>query len=398
MDELSVVTWRIPRSDAAILERATLPEAERASLLRRLRDATGARELVYVPTCQRVAVTLLHAPADAPERVRAAYSDLLGRELPEPEAFRGREAFHHLCESASSLDSLVVGEPQVLGQFKDSLQRSEEAGLCEGGMRHVFGLVFRAAKAVRSETDLFRGKVSLIPLTERILDEHLADKPEPRAVILGTGQIGRRMAELLRAKRPGIALHLVSRDAARAREVASTLDATSEGLAEHLARAPEPADVVALAMVAEAPILDAERLRAQARGRDALVLDLALPRNAEAPAEPVPGLRLVQLDELAQMSAERQAERAREVAPARRVLDRELRRIEVAYAERKLARDLHELSRRFAEVQEERWADAPEGLSRDDPAYRKWYEQMVRALLHEATAAVRKAGCEGREP
>lgn len=388
MDALKVVTWRVPHVAAAYVEAATLPETDRVARLRALREAIGARDLAYVPTCQRVILATLDAPADLHERARDAYRALAGVHLPEGETFTGAEAFRHLAEVASSLDSLVVGEPQVLGQFKASLQQNVEAGLAGPALRHVLSLVLRAAKAVRAETDLFRGKVSLVPLTEGLVHAHLEGRPRPRAVVLGTGTIGEKMAEML-ATRPDVDLHVVSRSPSRAAEVAQRHGARGLSLVDFLDTPPEGIDLVACAMATETPLLDAKRLQALAQDRDVLVLDLAIPRNTERPVETAPRLRLVQMDDLVRIREEGQAQRLAEVDAARAVLEREVARVQGEYEARKMAQDLARLAERFDEVARERLAmvDAAE------PAFRKWYEQTVRALLHEAAQAVKEAGC-----
>lgn len=395
MDELTVLTWRIPVQSAAEVEAATVPEKDREALLLRLRQELGAQEMVYLPTCQRVALVLLRPPQDAAARVQAAYRGIGGREVPAPEAFQGRDAFLHLAETAASLDSLVLGEPQILGQVKTAAQRCDETGLSGPGLRHVLGLVLRAAKTVRAETGLFKGKVSLVPLTEQVIADHLEGVASPRAVVFGTGQIGTRMVELLRA-RPGLELHVVSRDADRARAAAAAHDATPHALEAFLRALPVDVDVVALAMGTDAPVLRTEDVARMAGGRHILVLDLAIPRNVES--APLPQARIVQMDDLGRMSEEAKRARQDEVQHAQRLLAVEMDRIEAAYADRKLAHDLEALARRFALVGDEHWEKAAgEGIDATDPRVRKWYEQTLRALLHEATSAVKKAGCEPKK-
>lgn len=391
MDGLTVVTWRLPRVNAAHIEAATLPEKERDAHLRAILGATGAKDLVYVPTCQRVVLALREAEDDVVPRIAEHYAATLQRDLAEPEFFRGYDAFRHLAETAASLDSLVVGEPQVLGQYKAAAAQCDEWGLCGPAMRHVFSQVFRAAKAVRSETELFRGKVSLVPLTESLLRKHLAGKPTARVAVLGTGQIGQRMAEMLQATHPHVELHVVSRDPVRAAQRAGEMGGTGHALARFLESPPEKLDVLALAMTTDTPILSAKAMEAMALETPLLVLDLAIPRNAEtAQAQ---GLTLVQMDDLVRQSQEARAGREAELASAHAVLERELARIKAEYEARKLAHDLADLNERFQRVAAERLVQSPAGV---DAAFEKWYEQTVRALLHEATGALKRAGCERR--
>lgn len=394
MDRLIVLTWRVPRANADVLEAATLPEKDAAHILAELRQAAGADEIVYVPTCQRVLLALHGAAEDAPTRLVEAYAKTLGRQVPEPEAFAGYEGFRHLCEVSASLDSLVLGEPQVLGQFKAAAQRCDEAALSSSALRHAFSLVFRTAKAVRSQTELFRGKVSLVPLTETLVETALKDVARPKVAVLGTGQIGEKTIELLR-RFPDVEVHVVSRNLERAHEVAAAIDGVAHRLESFLEEIPDDLDCLALAMRTESPLVSAKTLEALAAKRPLLVLDLALPRNAERPASDVPGLRLVQMDDLSRMSEASRERRAAEYESARAVMERELARVRAEYAQRRLAHDLAHLAQRFDDVARERLVRAAgeAGLAVDDAALGKWYEQTVRALLHEATAAVKKAGC-----
>lgn len=397
MDELSVLTWRVPLHEAAFVEAATLPDKERARVLHALRDAAGATELAYLATCQRVALVLLHATPDAGAYVLRAYREALGRDLAPPERHAGRDAFHHLARVASSLDSLVVGEPQILGQVKDAERASEADGVSRAGLRHVFGLIHRAAKAVRAETDLFRGKTSLVPLTEELLEARFAGESAPRVAVLGTGEMGRRMAEWLRRRWPNAHLHVVSRDPARAQSAAQALDAEAHALDAFLDQPPQGLQALVLSMRTEAPVLGAKALEALADGGDLLVIDLALPRNAEPPDPPLPNVRLVQMDELSRISQEGLAQRQREVAHAEGVLERELCRIDDAYAQRHLAPHLQEVARRFQDAAASRLADLPPDL-RSDPGFAKWYDQTVRSLLHEATQAIKKVDQRRESP
>lgn len=389
MDELTILTWRIPHQAAQVVETATVPDADREAHLFRLRDALGASEMVYIPTCQRVTLVLLHPEAEPAQRATAAYETILERTIPPPESFQGRAAFHHICETATSLDSLVIGEPQILGQVKAAAQRCDETGLSGPGLRHIMSMVLRAAKTVRADTDLFKGKVSLVPLTEELIASHLASVQRPRVAVVGTGQIGERMMDLFQ-ERAGVELHIVSRSGERATKLANERSATAHDLASFLDAPPVGLDVLALVMTTDVPILTSTKLHALARERRLLVLDLAIPRNAEATMHP--NLRLVQMDDLSRMSEEAKRARADEILNARQILDDELDRIQRSYDERRLAHDFRNLTQRFQEIAEERWTNgAPEGIKTNDPRVRKWYDQTVRALLHEATQAIKNA-------
>lgn len=390
MEPVTLLTWRVPHADADAIEAAALPERDLEARLRAAGELLGATGLAYVATCQRVTWVLQDAPDDAGRALVDAYASLWGRTLTPPEEHAGFDAFRHLCTVASSLDALVPGEPQVLGQVKAAVQRCDEAGLLGTDLRHVFNHVFQTAKQVRSQTALFQGKVSLVPLTEQLMREALATWPAPHVAVLGTGQMGEQALRLIRRISDGVEVTVVSRNRLRAHEFAAQHDAAGRTLDAFLADPPPSLGLVVCAMRTEAPLLSAAWLEARARSRGLTVLDLALPRNTQAPRDPR-GLRLVQMDDLTRMSE--QARQGREAAydDAVRILDDAVDRVRHEYDLRCHASTLHRLTQRFQAVAEERWSRM-DGADPADPRTRKWYDQTVRALLHEATRVVKEPG------
>lgn len=389
MDQVTLLSWRTPSADAATLEQATFPLSALESHLRDARQTLNLPGLCYIATCQRVLWVLQQAPPDAQEALRRWYASLGRGSLPLPERHVGFEAFRHLSEVASSLDSLVPGEPQVLGQVKQAVRRSDQAGVLGPDLRHVFDLVLSTAKTVRSQTRLFEGKVSLVPLAKEAMADAIATTERPAAAIVGTGEIGSKAAELVRSIRPDATLHVVSRSEDRARASAQTRGATGHTMESFLA-APPPVQLLVLAMEVDVPFVSASWLARLAARGPVTVLDLALPRNAEAPEWAVPGLRLIQLDDLTRLSEAAKRHRDAAYDEAVRVLEDELDKVRHDYDLRCHASALHQLTQRFLAVSERRWRDAAAGVDKEDPKARKWYEQTVRALLHEATAIVKE--------
>lgn len=387
MEAVTLVTWRAPRCDARALELATLPVVD-AGVLSSVKQRTATNGLLYLATCQRVVWVLEGCTQDPIAALHQHYA-LLGRELSAPERHDGFEAFRHLAEVASSLDSLVPGEPQVLGQVKQAIQGAEVAGVLGSNLRHVLDLVLRTAKAVRSDSGLFEGKVSLIPLAEQAIQARLTSKSHPSAVVVGTGEMAQKAMQMVRRLRPEAQLHVVSRGATRAQTVAANHNAKPWSLQDFL-RAPPSMDVLVAAMDATAPIIDATWL-ASIPGRELTVLDLGMPRNVEPPAESLPGLELIQLDQLVALSEQARRHRDAAVEDAMRILEDELDRVRHEYDLRCHASTLRQLAQRFELVAQQRW-DSVAGVDQQDPRLRKWYDQTVRALLHEATLAVKKPG------
>ncbi|HEX2065216.1 MAG TPA: hypothetical protein VHI93_00235, partial [Candidatus Thermoplasmatota archaeon] len=329
---------------------------------------------------------LAHAPAPSPS-LEAAYACLWGRDLPPAETLEGLAAFEHLCEVASSLDSLVPGEPQVLGQFREAVRRCTAADALDPELTHLLGRVLQVARQVRAWTGLFQGKVGLVSLADDAVRQALAG-PGAAACVLGTGEMGARAAALVRRARPDAPLHVASRSIQRARDFAAAHAATPHHLPDLLRSPPAGLSLVVSALQADVPVLGAAFLGGLARQGPVTVLDLCMPRSVEPPAAPVPGLTLLQLDDLARLSGEGKARREAAYAEARAALRGAIARARHEERLRGRAMALRQLGQRFEEVMERRWREA-QGLDTRDPRARKWYEQTVRALMHEATAALK---------
>lgn len=397
LDGLVVLTWRIPRVRAEDLERLAVPEAHEQPLREAL-AANGVRDTFYIATCQRVVLAAEGATADVERAFARALADVHpGARLPEGgEAFRGFEAFAHLCEVSSSLDSLVPGEAQVLGQFKAAWARAEAAGV-DASVGRAMPLVFRTAKRIRSQSDLFRGKVSLVPLTVDVLAEHLQGDKRAIAVV-GTGQIGQRMLDFA-AKHAPTEVHVVSRERPRAMEIAERRGATPHSLQEFL-QSPPRVDVLVLASRAGTAYFTpqhAERLVALRNGGPPLlVLDLSIPRNADSLVAKVDRVRLVQMDDLAAIAEKGRRGRRDAVGHARALLGAELARVR---RELEARADTSDVLRLRAEIEAAALARLEVGRRlpvQDRARFEKWYWQTVRHLTHVAQEQARGKKPRGR--
>ncbi len=403
LNTLRVVTWRIPRVSAKALEAVTLDldAAADVPVLTRLKESIGASGGMYVSTCQRVIVVLSTdaSSVDVAIEARECVASAIGArgDAARPEVFEGDDAFQHLAEVASSLDSLVPGEPEVMGQIKDAFTRASNLGVVGPDLKRLVPLILRTAKRVRHRTDLGRGKVSLIPLTLDLVDRQLTESPETDVVVIGTGAIGRRMLEFLKpytAPPCSARLHVVSRTEERAAEIASPIDAGAIGLEAFLAT-PRPVSLVVLASRARDPYFTADVAQSLVPEHgNLLVLDLAMPRNATEDARTVPGVTLVQLDDLSGISARGRASRERALDRAKEVLDEEMKRVRIEDAKRGIATDIVDLREAVLAAAEARYIEALDGFRArgvgiDAPEFKRWYDRTIASVIHVALARLK---------
>jgi glutamyl-tRNA reductase len=294
-----------------------------APLLQKLTRSDEIDEAVLLSTCNRVeVVALTRDPEAARLRLQSFFARDLARDLPEPGkldqhvyVFDDAEAVRHVLRVASALDSMVVGEPQILGQTKEAYRVAAEAGCCGPILGRLFQYAFTTAKRVRSETRLAERPVSLarvaVDLARQIFDP-FADK---KALLIGAGEMIE--ASLTALRDAGLAeVAVANRTPERAAELATRFDATAHGLDEIpslLARA----DVVLTSIGANRPILQREDVELALRERahrPLFLIDLGVPRNADPEINQLENVYLYDIDDLGAVSSENAEERRREAA------------------------------------------------------------------------------------
>ena len=292
-------------------------EAEMAGVLAALREAAGLREAVLLSTCNRVEI--YGAAEDCGAAMSVAGDFLRGRSGHEAPFYRleDDQAVRHLFRVAAGLDSMVLGETEILGQVKDAYAAAFGAGHTAGRLNHLFQQTFRVAKLVRTETSLGRGSVSVGSAAARLASSVLGDLSACRALLLGAGEAGEGVARSLSTR--GLKELLISnRTTARAEALAGALGGQPVEFAhwrDHLATA----DIVIASAAASERLLSAGELApvlAVREGRPLFLLDLAVPRDFDPAIRHLPGVVLHDVDALEAIAQEGESLRAAEVEKA----------------------------------------------------------------------------------
>jgi glutamyl-tRNA reductase len=238
---------------------------------------------------------------------------------------REQEAVRHLFRVAAGLDSLIVGEPQVLGQVKQAYSLAKAAETCGNTLEAVFHRVFNTAKRVRTETHVAEAAVSVSSAAVELAEKTFGGLQGKTVMILGAGQMGELAAR-----------HLVSRGAAtvlvsnRTHANAVALAQALHGLAIHFSeiwQAMRQADIVISSTGCPHFIItrdDVERLLKERNGRPIFLIDIAVPRDVDPAVREVPGCTLVNMDGLEEVASHNLGERQKALQDAARILDEEI--------------------------------------------------------------------------
>ena len=408
---MSVIVVGLEQKHAPLdlLDRVSVTESDTAKALGRLRDQPNLSEAVLVSTCLRTEVyAVVERFHDGVAEIQEFLADTSGSPVDTLGDYCtirfDDDVTEHLFAVASGLESAVLGESEVLGQVRRAWERAQG----EHASGPVLGSLFRHAvetgKRVRSETAIARGITSLshgaVALAADRRPEGLAGA---RVLVVGAGEMGEGVA---RALAGGGVDHLVvaNRTAERAEAVVAALPPGTAGSAvssdlDGLDGLLAAADVVLTTVGTSHPIIDramlGSALAARRGGGDLVVVDLGMPRNVQPEASTLPGLELLDMEDLRSAVAEAIGGRQDEVAAATGIVSDEVERYRAASRARDAAPVVSALRSR---VEDARVAELERLRSkRSDLDEAQWAQvdavtrSLVAKLLHQPTVALKEA-------
>ncbi|MGC3999158.1 MAG: glutamyl-tRNA reductase [Anaeromyxobacter sp.] len=358
----------------------------------------GIDEVVALSTCYRVEIyAATRCPAAALLELRSALQARAGgRELPLFE-LQGEEAFRHLVRVAGSLESAILGEPQILGQVKDAFQRAADAGTAGKELAQVLSRGLGAAKRIRTETALGRAGVSWGHAATVLAEKVLGPVAGRRAVVIGAGEMARLTAQHLADQKATVVV--LNRTLANAETLAAEVGGVArplDALEQELATADVVVSAAPVAPEALAPEAMA-RLMRQRRRRIVLV-DLAVPRAVPAATGALPDVYLCDVDDLDRVMKAALAQRSEAAEQAGRIVDEEVRKFADAEAERRAAPLIREMRTRASAIAREEVERTLKRLGEDPELARKldaMAGSIVAKLLHAPSTRLREAVRDG---
>jgi glutamyl-tRNA reductase len=334
--------------------RAQLPVDGLSHLLPAIKRSLGADELVYLATCHRAEWYFVYEGEQCSGRMLMTLAKVLPEltsgavglpDLTHCRALGEQSAARHLFRVASALESMMVGDNQILGQVKEALRRASELGLAGPLMTTLFTQAFRAAKRVRTETTLTRGAVSLVSLAERYLRDRLVDNPGPVAIV-GAGEIAAFAVKLVRALDERRAIVVFNRGRERGEALATQIGATYRPL-EALGRNGDRFAAVIAGASAPEPIIGPDLA---ARLAPTLLLDLGMPPVVAADCGVVAGIERVDQRTLRGEAEVSRSARQAEIGKGEAIVEEQLRDLEYELMEVGLSPVARRLMAHFREA------------------------------------------------
>jgi glutamyl-tRNA reductase len=393
-------------------ERLSFSDATLRAVLARFGCGQGARpdhlsELVVLSTCNRLELYACasHSPADDPVHALLDFlAEVHGVRLAEFEhhlyRYIGVEAARHLCRVAAGLDSMILGEPQVLGQVTEAYERALGQHTVGRVLSALFRTAIRAGKRARTETAISRNPASASSVAIRLAEQVVGKLVDRQALVIGAGEMGELVLEALRVR--GVRhIAIVNRTQQRATELANRWGGQAYGF-EQMADSLVQADIVITSTGAPHTIIGPALLRdvmAQRPQRPLVFMDIAVPRDVDPAVKEIPGVHVFDIDDLHSRLDGSIAERQSEIPLVEAIVEQEVANFEAWLRGVEVMPVIADLRQKAEAIRQSEIERTLRHLPDLDPQIREHIQHLSRSLvnklLHEPTVHLRAEAGNG---
>lgn len=400
------LSWRT--APVAVREKLAFADDELSSTLQSITSLPHIGEAMLISTCNRVEIygaTARTAPVSALDAATGEVRSFLARSRGvQAEGLAGNlyehtdaEAVRHAFRVASALDSLVVGEAQILGQLKSAYGVATSAGTTGPMLGRCMERAFGVAKRVRNETGISRGAANVSSVAVELAQHVFVDLGGKTVLVVGAGKMSALAVRHLRGAGAGSIL-VTNRSPEKAEALAQEVDGTARPW-EQLESLLALADVVITSTGARQPVLTKalfKRVMRQRRYQPIVVIDIAVPRDAEPAIGELDGVYLFDIDDLERVVAANLKERAKEAEVASRLVEDEVVQFERWLSSQRVVPTIRALREHFtavARTEVERTLQAlaaEESAEKREQAVRRLGDLVVNKLLHAPMTALKQ--------
>ncbi len=372
---------------------------------RELIDSGQASEAVIVSTCNRSEIYCHVGDRTESDRLRHWLAEYHGVPVDQLSQcsyeFHELEVVNHLSRVAAGLDSLVLGEPQILGQLKSAYAVAREADSVSGSMNTLFQHCFGVAKSVRTETAIGRNPVSVAYAAVDMSTHLFSDLAQCEALLIGAGETMELVARHLKEK--GIRhITVANRTLERAQRLAEVFDADAillGDIPDHL----HNADIIISSTASQLPILGkgvVERALRQRKHKPMFMVDIAVPRDIEPQVDELNDVYLYTVDDLQQVIEGNVQSRQLAAEEADEIIIRAVQSYAEGQKERSASEQIRRLRRQAKAMADAELEKARKRLAQgEDPeaVLARLSRGLTNKWLHQPTVFLRQAGREGRQ-
>lgn len=370
-------------------ERLSFSEGDLSETLVALSTRPGCGEAVVLSTCNRVELYVRCDDLDeARTELTRFLSDFHGVDpaalAPHLYGLASSEAAQHLFRVAAGLDSLVVGEPQILGQVKEAYTTASEIGCTGSLLNKLFHCSFAAGKRVRSETELGEGAVSISYAAVALARKIFGSLADHNVLLVGAGEMSELTAVHLKAQQVS-RIVVINRTASQAENLAEKIGGEAIPWTE-MQQVLTTTDVVVTATGSPTPIITSNQVEAvmrTRRNRPLFIMDIAVPRDVEASAGTIEQVFLYNIDDLQAIVSENLARRSAQITKAEVIVAEEVNGFMTWLRSRRAVPTLVALRQRFEVIRQAELKRLESKLASLAPADRARVEDVTRLIVEK---------------
>ncbi|WP_113661797.1 glutamyl-tRNA reductase [Pedobacter nanyangensis] len=359
MEYLKIIAFTHKQIDLKSLGKLVICEQTLDDRLRNIQSELSIKEIFYVGTCNRVEFVFT-AAAELDKSFISRFLHVLDMGLPEEymenfinnvSTYEKEEAFNHLLRTSCSLESLVVGEKEILAQVRKAYDACQKAGFTGDYMRMIMNRVVKTAKEVYTHTNISRNPVSVVSLAYRKLRE-LNMCGNSRLLIIGAGETNNNIAQYLK-KHKYSNFSVFNRTLEKAEALANELNGKAYPLSE-LANYKDGFDVIITCTGATSPILTTEIYSSLLNGETGkkVIVDLAVPNDTALEVRENFPIHYIEVESLKEVARKNIQERYDELVHAEHIIEENIREFESVLRQRRVELAMSEVPKKIKEIKE----------------------------------------------
>ena len=392
------VTFR--NSPIHILERFTIRDLE--SAYTQFKEHSGLDECVIIQTCNRIELFGKAKNYDV-NKIKKTWASLTGL---EEEAFKenvefveNEEALHHLLKLTSGLDSMVVGEEQILGQIKNSITSARNAKASGQHLNNLFDKAIRIGTRIRNSTGISLGGISVGSMAVKLAEENIDELKLKKILLIGTGEVSTLVAKSL--GRRGYDFVVTSRTMDRSQAFCETMGGRPIKFEEVLTGF-ENYDVLFVATTAPYFLVTQDRITKAMQGKKngMMILDLSNPRTVDEKVATIRGVKLMNLDQIAEMVEKNMKSRLNKVKRVENIISEEVSVLEASMKRLDAEPLVKDVFKNIDSLREKELQKALQMLNEKDEKKIKIIEELTKAVVESIVSTpmnnIRKASEQGK--
>jgi len=391
------VTFR--NSPIHILEQFTIKDMKKA--YEQFKTDSGLDECVIIQTCNRIELFGKSKTYDS-EKIKKTWATITGL---EKEAFNdniefveNHDALHHLLKLTSGLDSMVLGEEQILGQIKNSITSAREVKASGQHLNTLFDKAIRIGTRIRNSSGIGAGGISVGSMAVKLAEENIDELKTKKVLLIGTGEVSTLVAKSL--ERRGYAFNVTSRTIGRSETFCETMggnpikfETVLEGFGNY--------DVIFVATTAPYFLVTNEKITEAMKNKSKgmMILDLSNPRTVDEKVATIGGVKLMNLDQIAEMVEKNMNARLNKVKSVENIIREEVSVLEASMKRLDAEPLVTDVFKNIENLREKELQKALQMLNEKDEKKIKIIEELTKAVVESIVSTpmnnIRKASEQG---